>query len=206
MNVYDFDKTIYKYDSSKRFYFFILRKKPLLFFHLFVSGFWGLLLAVHLVELRTFKEYFFSIFRHISNIDLLLKEFWDKEVLNINVWYLKSRKPDDVVCTASPEFLVREGMDRVNKRAIVIGSKIDKKTGKFEENTKNCKGEEKVARLKEAGYTTFQNGYGDSISDVPMLTLCQNRFRVVKSEIVPFEKKYFEKYEKSTLQTEDNSI
>ena len=30
MNVYDFDKTIYKGDSTLDFYFFCLRKKPII--------------------------------------------------------------------------------------------------------------------------------------------------------------------------------
>ena len=206
MNVYDFDKTIYKYDSSKRFYFFILGKKPILFWHLFVSGFWGLLFACHIIDLRLFKEYLFSIFKHIKDIDVLLKEFWDKEIININEWYFETRKSKDVVCSASPEFLVAEGMKRVNKSVIVIGSKIDKKTGKFEEGAKNCKGEEKVSRLKEAGFSSFECGFGDSKSDVPMISLASNRFRVVKNKVVPFDEKYFEKYDKSTLQIDNNDL
>ena len=92
--------------------------------------------------------------------------------------------------------LIKEIAGRINKSSIVICSLIDKKTGLFESGSKNCKGEEKVRRLMDAGYKEFEEGYGDSISDVPMISMSKKHFRVVKDgKIIEFDKKYFEKYE-----------
>ena len=202
MNVYDFDKTIYRFDSSKKFYFYCLKRHKKLFWHIFVSGFWGFLRVCGIIDLFTFKQKFFSFVRHINDIDKEVREFWDDEIININTWYFEKRKKRDVICSASPEFLIKEIAGRINETSIVVCSLIDKKTGLFENNSKNCKGEEKVRRLRDAGFTEFEEGYGDSISDVPMISMSKKHFRVVKDgKIIEFDKKYFEKYEKNKKQS-----
>lgn len=40
MNVYDFDKTIYKKDSSVQFYLYVIRKKPFIFLSVLGSKLW----------------------------------------------------------------------------------------------------------------------------------------------------------------------
>ena len=67
MNVYDFDKTIYKKDSTLAFYFFCLRKNPCLLRFLFVQAWYYLLYRLHIVEKKRFKEIFFSFFSAFSD-------------------------------------------------------------------------------------------------------------------------------------------
>ena len=191
MNVYDFDKTIYKYDSAKKFYFYLLKHKPILFWHLIVVGFWAICLGLHIIDLTKFKAQFFSIFKYFKDIDFMVNKFWEKQVIYVYPWYLQKLKKGDVICTASPEFLIKACMDKINSSAVVIGSKIDKFTGKYVDNSVNCKGKEKVKRLKQAGYSEFDNGYGDSDSDAPMLFMCKNRFRLKDGEIFAFEEEFF---------------
>lgn len=193
MNVYDFDKTIYKYDSPTKFYFFCIKRHKKLIFHLFKTAFWGALKGLGIISLQKFKEKFFSFVQKIPNIEQEVKKFWDKEFANINYFYFDKRKKGDVICSASPYFLIEDIAKRVNESSIVICSEIDEKTGKFASGAKNCKGEEKVARLREAGYEKFEQGYGDSKSDIPMLKMCEQPFRIKNGKVTTFNEKYFEK-------------
>ena len=187
MNLYDFDKTIYKGESSSRFYFFVLRKYPLMWWHFFVTTFWGLLAFFHIVGLTKFKEKVFSVLRFIPNVDGLVKAFWDKEQVKIYAWYKERKKPDDVICSATPKFLLQEIFLRINSSATLICSDIDKETGKFLPGKRNCKGPQKVAYLLKEGYKHFDEGYTDSNSDKPMLRLCDKPYRIRSGIIYDFD-------------------
>lgn len=182
MNVYDFDKTIYFYDSAKRFYFFEINRHKKLIFHLFKTGFYGLLKILNIISLKKFKEKLFSFVKKVD-LEKDVLDFWDKEIININNFYILNKKNDDVVCSATPYFLVEGAMKRINKNAKLVCSKIDSKTGLYEENEENCKGEEKVNRLKLEGFTEFNKGYGDSKSDYPMLKMCKEAYIVKNGKL-----------------------
>ncbi len=191
MNLYDFDETIYKYDSPSRFYFFCLRRHPKIWWHLLKSGFWGACKALKIIDLKRFKEKFFSFILHLD-YEKDLEKFWEKEINNINAWYFEKRKDDDVICSATPRFMMEYITNKINPKAILICSEIDAKTAKFKANEQNCKGEVKAQKLKNLGLITFDEGYGDSLSDVPMLKLSKKRFRVINGgEIIEFDKKFF---------------
>lgn len=192
MNLYDFDKTIYKKDSPTQFYLYVLSRHPKLWWHFFVFVFWGVLLGLKVVTFEKFKEHFFTFVWHI-NYKTELKKFWDREIKNgrINTWYLKEKRDDDVICSATPRFMMDEIMPRLNKSATVFATELDLVTLKFMGH-KNNRGEEKAVTLKNANYKSFENGYSDSTSDVPMLKMCKNKFRVLKDgKRVPFDEKYF---------------
>jgi len=187
MNLYDFDKTIYKYESSSKYYFFVLRRHPWLFWHLFCVAFWGALSLVKIVKLETFKEHFFSINKHVKDVDDEIKLFWDKQQKNIFSFYYQNLKPNDVICSASPEFLVKEIMSRINPKAVVICSDIDKYTGKFKQGKYNCKAWKKVHYLEEQGFDAFDDGYSDNIVDRPMLCMCKHAYKVKDGKVSVFE-------------------
>ncbi|MDE6583707.1 MAG: UbiA family prenyltransferase [Clostridia bacterium] len=184
MNLYDFDKTIYRKDSSVQFLFFCVKKKPVLIFHLFLSFFFLILNKIKFMPTKTFKEKYFSFLKRFDNIDEVVTEFWKKETKRINKWYLSQCKEDDVICSASPEFLVKACFTEINPNAKIIATIMDKNTGKIE--GENCKGKVKVARLLEGVEVEnekplFESAYSDSISDLPMLDLAENRYIVCGS-------------------------
>ena len=188
VNLYDFDKTIYKFDSATRFYFFVILRHPHLFWHLFKTAFWGVAFFLRAVSLSTLKEKVFSITKHVKNLNLELEKFWDKEQKNIFSWYLSQKRADDVVCSASPQFLVEKIFQKINPTATIVASQLEASTSNFKSNFANCKGNMKVEYLKQRGFNRFENGYSDSSSDKPMLSLCKNKFRVLKNgKIVKFE-------------------
>ncbi len=192
MNLYDFDKTIYKFDSPTKFYFFCLKKHPRIWWHLFKSAFWGTLKSLHIITLSKFKEEHFSFILYLPDHKKDLDLFWEKEIKNINSWYYDQKRDDDVICSATPRFIMETIVPKINPKATLICSEMDEKTLKFKKNETNCKGENKVVKLKAKGFTSFEEGYSDSNSDVPMLKMCKKRFLVKNGEIFKFDEKYFD--------------
>ena len=88
-----------------------------------------------------------------------------------------------VVCSASPEFEIRPILEKLGVDYI-IGTQVDPETGRF--LSENCKGEEKVRRIKETlGDCEFRNAYTDNVkSDAPMLSLAENKFMIKSGEII----------------------
>lgn len=166
MNVYDFDKTIYDGDSTLDFYFYCLKKYP------GICCFWirqlnsAVKYKVGIIDKTTFKEEFYSYFRAIDDIEKDVQEFWDLQESKIKTWYIACQKEDDLIISASPEFLLREICHRVGIRHL-IASRVDMYTGKYQ--GVNCYGEEKVKRFKEkyAG-ERIDKFYSDSKSDQPL--------------------------------------
>lgn len=184
-NLYDFDKTIFKKDSSFIFYFYLLGRKPWLLFHFFGLIFMKFLQVFKIISLEKFKEYTFSIFKFFKNKEKVLDKFVEKNKNKFNKFYLQNKREDDVICTASPEFLVKALMKNVNPDAIVIGSKISLETLKYEDNAKNCKGSEKINRLKEYFKTdkiSCENAYSDSLSDIYMFDIANNGYMIVNKK------------------------
>lgn len=195
-NCFDFDKTICKKDSSIAFFFFCLKKKPSLFFHIFKIVFFMLLHAVKIVSTEKFKEKYFSFLKKLDNVDSLVEQFWQKNLKHINNWYLNMKQSTDVIASASPEFLIKAVMKKINPEAVVIATKMNKKTGKID--GKNCKGDEKVNRIykhlkisKEkinSKAIIFENCYTDSTSDFPLFDISNNKYIVCGEKVYPFGK------------------
>lgn len=175
INVYDFDGTIYKGDSSIDFYLFCLKKNKGVLVKLPGVIWAGIRYVLGIIEKTAFKAKFFEFLKKIDNVDELVEEFWQKKTRKIESWYLEQKKESDVIISASPEFLL---MPLEKKLGIkVVASLVDKKTGKF--LAENCWGEEKVRRFKEEiGGSKIKNFYSDSMADRPMMDLADNAYYV----------------------------
>lgn len=182
MNIYDFDKTIYRSDSTKDFYFFclkrnpkILKKAPLLI--------WVFILYMLTVYTKTqFKEKMYEFLTCIDDVDSEVKAFWDLKSDNIKNYYRETYSSDDIVISASPFFLVREGCARLGITK-VIASNVDKKTGKY--SGENCWGAEKVKRLNEEyGMYECDKFYSDSLSDAPLAEIAKEAFIVDSEKLI----------------------
>lgn len=130
MNVYDFDKTIYKGDSTLDFYFFCLRKKPIIIKEFPKQIYSTILYKLGKITKTEFKENFYIFLNDLENIDNLLKEFWDNNQNKIKSFYLKQKNDDDVIISASPTFLLEPICRKLNIKYL-IASKVDKNTRKI---------------------------------------------------------------------------
>ncbi len=181
MNVYDFDKTIYYYDSTKRFYKFLLKKYPKMALRGPVQLAAFIKYHAKITDKTAMKEVVYSAFRYVPDMEAQVEIFWDGEIKNIKEWYLKQQKEDDLIISASPEFLIFPICKRLGIKN-VIASKADMKTGKY--TGKNCYGEEKVVRmLSEVGHTHIDEFYSDSYSDSPLAKLADKAYLVQRDEL-----------------------
>ena len=184
MNAYDFDKTIYNGDSTFHFFKFILKKHPHLIPSFLVkSGYNFILYRLKKITKTKMKEQFYSIFTKID-AEALLCEFWDTHEKNIKKFYMENQRDDDLIISASPEFLLAPICKRLGITHL-IASRVDVKTGKY--TGENCWGEEKVVRFKEVyGDAEVGEFYSDSYSDTPMARLARTAYLVKGDKLLDF--------------------
>ena len=175
MNVYDFDGTIYRGDSSIDFFRFIIRKKPATIKRLpgIIKG--SLQYAFGKIDKKAFKERFFSFLDMIDG-EAYAERFWNEHPDRICNWYRMQQQEDDVVISASPEFLLAPACRKLGIRNL-IASDVDIRTGKFRSD--NCKGEEKVRRFREKyPDEKIERFYSDSESDLPLAKEAEKAFMI----------------------------
>ena len=176
MNVYDFDQTIFYPDSSYCFTLWYLKKHPLAALICAVpTAVFSLLYLLKLVTKERFKEKIFAYVRYIDDIDAELKRFWEEKEHKLCAWYLEQRREDDVIVSASPDFMVRPIAEKLGFR--LIATDMDKKTGRI--RGRNCDSDEKLRRFRlvypEAEVESF---YSDSLSDAPMAGIARRAYLV----------------------------
>jgi HAD superfamily phosphoserine phosphatase-like hydrolase len=181
INVFDFDKTIYRGDSSRHFYFYCLKKCPktLLYVPYQLINFVPYLLGIY--NKTEFKEKFYSYLKAIKDIDKLVEDFWSINEGKIHRWYALKKHNKEVVISASPEFLLKPICDKL-KVMLLIGSIVDKSNGHY--TGVNCFGEEKVKRLNQRlrDYV-IKEFYSDSLTDAPLARLGEKSFIVDKESL-----------------------
>ena len=185
MNVYDFDETIYHGDSTRDFYFFCLKNYPKIAKYLPMQGWYAIWFGLKIMSKTKFKEKFYSFLKTIPDIDGAVKIFWKSHEKNLKGWYFKQKKDDDLIISASPEFLLTPICNKLGIK--VIASRVDKFSGKTE--GENCWGEEKVRRFYAVGGGTIDEFYSDSYSDTPLAILAKKAFLVKGDIITDFDKK-----------------
>ncbi len=178
MNVYDFDKTIYRGDSSIDFILYLTKN------HLSLIKYYPKILYTFIkYKLKKcskieFKSNFFAM---IKDVDLKkeVNLFWNKNINKIKPWYLENKKTSDLIISASPFFLIAKVCEILNVNC--IASEVDERTGKY---INNFYGEEKVKQFKK----TYQNKqinkfYSDSTSDIYLAKIAKQSY-LVKGDII----------------------
>lgn len=180
MNVYDFDKTIYNGDSTVDFYLFSLRRNPLLLRYLPAQIFGLVLYALGKIDKTRFKESFFCFLKGID-CGKYVDAFWSRNEKKMANWYLEQQQRDDVIISASPDFLLRPICGKLGITHL-IASDVDQKSGKF--SSENCYGATKVERFKEEfGDRSVDSFYSDSLSDLPMARMAGRAFLITKGAV-----------------------
>lgn len=183
MNVYDFDGTIYNGDSTADFILWCIKKKPSVAFTIAKNGLSYISYKASLCSKTEFKEKLYSYLSHFNDMDELVNEFWDKHIENVKSWYINQKKDDDVIISASPEFLLKPVCERLGIKYL-LASKVDAETGFY--SGINCFGAEKVRRFylefnEVASNPTVDEFYSDSKSDEP-LALIASKAYIVKGD------------------------
>jgi len=179
MNVYDFDETIFFPDSSYSFVLYCLRHYPRAVLPALAGA--GLAKLQHLfgqIQTRELKQQVFAFLPGLSDVDRIVADFWAENEKRIAPWYLAQRRSDDVILSASPDFLLQPIADKLGVK--LIATRMDRHTGLIIGD--NCHDAEKVSRfLKEYPGVQPDNFYSDSLSDSPMAWYSKQAW-LVKSE------------------------
>ena len=181
MNVYDFDQTIYESDSSYHFILYCLKKHPWAVLPV-IPG--AALLALGYkrgwVGVKRLKQQLFSFLPRLRDPDRTVHDFWREHRKNLQPWYLRQKRTDDVIVSASPEFLLRPIAEKLGVR--LIATSMDRRSGRID--GENCHGKEKVRRFFEK----FPNAeieafYSDSLSDTPLAEQAKKAFLVRRGRL-----------------------
>lgn len=184
MNAYDFDQTIFQPDSSYCFVMFCLRRHPAAVLRALPgTALAGLRVLCKKDSVKALKERVFAFLSELEDVDGEVREFWQSHRDNLEPWYLRQREPDDLIISASPEFLLKPIADELGVR--LIATVMDKHSGKI--LGENCHDTEKVRRFNEIfpGVTPARF-YSDSLSDSPMAAISKRAFLVNKGDIRPW--------------------
>ena len=106
MNVYDFDKTIYDGDSTADFYIFSLKRHKKIL--LLAPSLIGAFLKFYVFKIGTktqFKEKMYKFLKY-CDIQKDINDFWNINIDKIKPFYKNQQQKDDVIISASPEFLL----------------------------------------------------------------------------------------------------
>ena len=185
MNIYDFDETIYDSDSTKDFYFYCLKRYPKILLTVPRMA-WGFFLyTLGAIEKTRAKEIMYRFLRHIPDIDAALEDFWNINEGKIKKWYKDRQREDDIIISASPEFLLEPICKRLGIKHL-MASRVDKKTGEY--TGKNCHDVEKVERLKEQFPDAHcEEFYSDSLSDTPLAEIADKAMIIRGERLIPWE-------------------
>ncbi|CAM3715150.1 HAD-IB family phosphatase [Erysipelothrix urinaevulpis] len=183
MNVYDFDKTIYDGDSSIDFYKYTLKKHPS------IIKKWPSQISAATNYKRKkmsktdMKTIFYRYFEHIPNMNDHVESFWKAHRHNLKDWYFEQKRSDDLIISASPEFLLKPICSELG--VDLIASVVDPFTGR--NMRENCYGAEKVVRMKEHyNIDEMEQFYSDSYSDDPLAQYASESFLVKGNKLLPW--------------------
>lgn len=186
IDVFDFDKTIYKKDSSAEFYFYTLKRHFSIIKYLPVQAYAFIMYKLGIKNKEYFKEKFFLFLKVYKNVDEAVDNFWnDGRKKDIRYDILKMTENPNVIISASPYFLL-EKISKELGAELLIATDVDKKTGKF--LSKNCKSEQKVVRLNEE-ITDYEVEYfySDSYSDTPLARLAQKPYIIKHNQYLDWK-------------------
>ena len=203
MNAYDFDHCIYAGDSTIDFYRFCLRRQPALLKYL-ATQLWGLVLfAFGFISKTAFKERFFCFLQGVDDVEGAVDAFWQTHINKIYGWFLACRGENDLIISASPEFLLKPCVVILGVKHL-IASRVDPATGKF--SGENCYGAEKPKRLQEElGVSALDMFFSDSLSDLPMAQIAEKSYLVRRGQMTAwaeFRMSGWEKAKRSFLSFE----
>ena len=142
--------------------------------------------ALGLMEKTAFKQRFYRFMAAVPCMEKTVEDFWDTHEGGIMAWYLAQRQKEDVIISASPEFLLAPLCRRMGI-AHLMASRVDPATGTY--SGINCHGREKVRRFRECfPEAVIDRFYSDSLSDSPLADIAKESFMVRGNQLLPWPK------------------
>ena len=184
MNVFDFDETIYHGDSTRDFVLFCMKRHPKALLYTPYIGYAALRYYLfHCGNKTQFKE---KMYRFLKACDTEndVESFWSTHIDGIKAYYIKMRRDDDLIISASPEFLLKPLEKKLH--FTVIASRVNPADGTT--TGENCYHAEKVRRLREQyPDAEIDEFYSDSYSDEPLALLAKKAYIVDGETLIEWD-------------------
>lgn len=120
---------------------------------------------------------FFGYLTMVDNFDEEIERYWNKNEKKIAPWYLKQKRPDDLIISASPDCIIGPIAKRLGVN--FIATEFNRKYGVFLNNLMYA--QEKAQYMIDHGFPMIDNFYSDSLADTP-LALCAEKAHLVKDK------------------------
>jgi len=184
ISIFDFDGTVYYKDSLFEFWKFVLKKKPLRIIFLPIQLFGFLLFKLYLFRGKGFKNFFLTYLFFIDQhqLKLWIDQFWTREFpVNFRTELLeriKIHNQSDIqpVCvSASASIFIQNICETIGIDQLIC-SKVNRKFGFYYIDGKNCRGAEKIVRLKLAfnlNEIIITEAYSDNRDDKTLLEMAE---------------------------------
>lgn len=183
MRVLDFDNTIYDGESVLDFYLFSIKYNPRVLKYLFPVVYHFLRYRAGKTTVSDLKiagrKYAESYARSFSDIDSVVRAFWDSHIQNIKPWY--TPQEDDVILTASFNIIMEEACRRIGVKNCIC-SVLNRKTFKVEYinfNQNKCE----TFNERFGKETEIDSFYTDNLADMPMIERAKRAYLVCKNDI-----------------------
>ena len=170
MNAYDFDETIFYPDCSLLFARWCAARHPKLWFTYVPKTVKSLIMYKKgKLERYKFERCFFSFLNQIDDFDEQIEKFWDKNEHRISAWYLKQKRPDDLIISASPSCIIGPIAKRLGVN--YVATEYDREYDVFVDNLMYAK--EKAKYIIDQDFPMIENFYSDSLADTPLALLAE---------------------------------
>ena len=185
IDVYDFDGTLYDGDSTADYVLFCLRRHPSLALALPRVIVAAARLVARRIGLTEFKSALFGAMARRVDLEAEAERFWNdaRTQKKLGAWFKGTpRDLPIVIASASPEFELRHAAAILGVGTL-IGTRCERGTGRL--IGRNCKGEEKIGRIREAvGDFTVRAMYTDDAkADAPLLAMARERYLVKHGKV-----------------------
>ena len=116
---------------------------------------------------------FFSCLTMIDDFDAQIERYWDKNEKKIAPWYLKQKRPDDHIISASPTCIIAPIAKRLGVN--YVATEYDREYGVLLNNLMYAK--EKAKYIIDHGFPMIENFYSDSLADTPLALCAENHYQ-----------------------------
>lgn len=181
MKVFDFDNTLYDGESIFDFAMFVIRKKKSLLFYVPIGIKMLFFYKMRRYDIDSYtkdlKKYMKPLLENQEFIQNLVGEFWEEHIDKLYPHMLKKIKKEDVIVTASPDFLI-SGIQDVLNTDHILSTEVDFQKRclrylNFQEN--------KVKLFyKKFSKKQIDEFYTDSYNDKPFMDISKSVYLVKK--------------------------
>ena len=187
--LFDFDGTLYKYDSILAFCLFYYRKKPLRIWRVIMQVYALVLWKSNRINTSIFKSKFICFIARDSaqEVQRMAARFWENQnAFNEELILALQRCQADSLCivvvSASPDLFILPACEKLGITHVISTTLRIHEDG-YALGT-NCRGSEKIIRLREAFPTQrIVQAYSDNTDDLPLLHAAEQGFLVKKGAI-----------------------